>query len=144
MTARILALALLASAAAAAQAQTSDQATPAQLGQTSGPQATTAPMARDTEERQRSGEGTSAVRDSAARTTAVPAEGANSFTEDQARSRLGEAGYTNISALTRNDDGQWTGTASQAGRQVQVMLDYKGNISTATARADARQPRNPG
>lgn len=139
MTAHYLALALL-GCAAGAQAQTSTPQTgqvpaanaPAPAGQ----RAQTGTVA-DTQDRQ-PGDGNAAVRDNNARTTTAPAEGANSFTEDQARSRLADAGYTDISTLTRNDNGQWTGTASQAGRKVQVMLDYKGNIATSDARTGTR------
>jgi hypothetical protein len=54
--------------------------------------------------------------------------GSNSFTEGQARSRMEEAGYTNISDLQKSDQGIWQGKAQKDGRSVTVGLDYKGNI----------------
>ena len=70
-----------------------------------------------------------AVKDSSAHTTTTPAEGANSFTEEQARKRLAKAGYT-VSSLTKDDNGVWRGTATKGGKSVQVGLDYKGNVTT--------------
>lgn len=58
----------------------------------------------------------------------APLPGANSFTEGQAKSRLESNGYTNVSALTKDDNGVWKGTATQAGAQVNVSVDYRGNI----------------
>lgn len=55
-------------------------------------------------------------------------EGSNSFTEGQARSRMEEAGYTNVTDLQKNDQGIWQGKAQKDGRSVTVGLDYKGNI----------------
>jgi hypothetical protein len=56
--------------------------------------------------------------------------GANSFTETQARDRLRQHGYGQVSALTKDQDGIWRGSAVRYGRQVRVGLDYKGNILT--------------
>jgi len=55
--------------------------------------------------------------------------GANSFTEAQARTRLEENGYSAVSALTKDADGIWRGTATKASKSVQVGVDYKGIIS---------------
>jgi len=71
-----------------------------------------------------------AMKDSNAKAVATPAEGANSFTEDQARGRLAKAGYSNVSGLKKDDDGVWRGSATKAGKNVQVGLDYKGNVTT--------------
>jgi protein CpxP len=57
-------------------------------------------------------------------------KGATSFTEAQARDRLQQHGYSQVSALTKDQDGIWRGSAIREGRQVHVGLDYKGNIST--------------
>jgi len=57
-------------------------------------------------------------------------KGANSFTEAQARDRLRKQGYAQISALTKDQDGVWRGSAFRNGHQVHVGLDYKGNISS--------------
>lgn len=59
---------------------------------------------------------------------AAPVKGKNSFTEDQAKERLSEAGYSNIGALMLDEDGVWRSTATKNGRQVNVALDYQGSI----------------
>jgi len=58
---------------------------------------------------------------------AVP--GANSFTESQARSRLEKNGFSQVSGLSKGDDGIWRGAATKNGSSVHVTVDYKGNIS---------------
>ena len=58
---------------------------------------------------------------------AVP--GANSFTESQARSRLEKNGYSQVTGLTKDNDGIWRGAATKNGSSVHVTVDYKGNIS---------------
>jgi hypothetical protein len=58
----------------------------------------------------------------------MPAKGANSFTEGEARSRMESKGYTNISGLSKNADGVWQGKAEKEGRSTTVWLDYKGNV----------------
>jgi len=58
----------------------------------------------------------------------VPAKGANSFTEGEAQSRIQSKGYSNISGLSKNNDGIWEGKANKGGSQVTVWLDYKGNV----------------
>jgi len=59
----------------------------------------------------------------------APLPGANSFTEGQAKSRLEANGYSNVSGLKKDDNGVWRGTATHAGAQVSVSLDYRGNIT---------------
>ena len=61
-------------------------------------------------------------------TTAAPLEGANSFTENQAKDRIAAAGFTAIVALTKDDKGIWRGKAMKADKAVEVALDYKGNV----------------
>lgn len=58
----------------------------------------------------------------------APLPGANSFTEGQAKSRLEANGYTNVTNLKKDDNGVWKGTATNAGAQVNVSVDYRGNI----------------
>ena len=58
------------------------------------------------------------------------AKGANSFTENEARHRLENNGYSNVSALNKDQDGVWRGTATIGGTSKQVGVDYKGDIST--------------
>lgn len=69
-----------------------------------------------------------AVRTTEGNNPGAPAEGANSFTEDQAKSRIEEKGFANVSELKKDDEGIWRGTAEQGGRKVQVMLDFQGNV----------------
>ncbi|MCF4126571.1 hypothetical protein [Methylobacterium sp. SyP6R] len=57
--------------------------------------------------------------------------GANSFTEAQARSRMEQAGFKNVTDLKKDDQGIWRGQAMQSGNTVMVGLDFKGNVSTA-------------
>ena len=44
----------------------------------------------------------------------APVEGANSFTEGQARARIEKDGYTNVTGLTKDDKGVWRGKAIAA------------------------------
>ena len=58
----------------------------------------------------------------------APARGANSFTEGEARRRIESNGYRNVSALTKDDDGVWRGTAQKGSQEARVWLDFKGNV----------------
>ncbi|MFC4166975.1 PepSY domain-containing protein [Teichococcus aestuarii] len=66
-------------------------------------------------------------------TTATPAEGANSFTEGQARSRIEAAGYTDVQGLQKDDKGVWRGRAMRNGQTAEVGLDFQGNVVTGNA-----------
>jgi hypothetical protein len=55
--------------------------------------------------------------------------GASSFTEAQVKSRLEAAGYTNVTELRKDEQGIWRGKAMKDGRQVNVGVDFKGNIA---------------
>jgi hypothetical protein len=68
--------------------------------------------------------------DTASAEEGAPFEGANSFTEGQAKDRVLAAGYTAVSALTKDDKGIWRGTAEAQGKKVNVAVDYKGNVVT--------------
>lgn len=57
-----------------------------------------------------------------------PLTGANSFTEDQARARIAEAGFQEVKDLKKDDRGIWRGQATKAGQAVAVALDYRGNV----------------
>jgi len=61
----------------------------------------------------------------------APVAGENSFTEDQARERMEEAGFTEISGLVLDDSGIWRASANKDGAAVEVQLDYQGNITTS-------------
>ena len=75
--------------------------------------------------------GQSAVRvDEGTRTAGTPQPGANSFTEGQARSRIEAAGFSNVSDLTKDDQGIWRGRGMRNGQQVGVALDFTGAVSS--------------
>ena len=57
-----------------------------------------------------------------------PVKGANSFTEDQAKSRIEANGFTNVSRLMKDADGIWRGTGIRDGQSVAVSLDFKGDV----------------
>ena len=60
-----------------------------------------------------------------------PVAGANSFTEGQAKSKIEEAGYTNVTALKKDDNGVWRGKASKGGSMADVSVDFQGNVNSA-------------
>uniref|UniRef100_UPI001F2E9004 hypothetical protein n=1 Tax=Falsiroseomonas oryziterrae TaxID=2911368 RepID=UPI001F2E9004 len=62
------------------------------------------------------------------RTAAAPVAGANSFTEGQARARMGDAGFADVQELRLDDQGIWRGRAMRNGQQTGVALDYQGNV----------------
>lgn len=63
----------------------------------------------------------------------APFEGANSFTEEQARDRALAWNVTEVSAFTKDDLGIWRGTGMVNGAPVSVAVDYKGNVVTSAA-----------
>lgn len=71
---------------------------------------------------------TPAVTTSSTPTPASPAKGSNSFTMAQAKSRIEAAGYTNVTDLTKDNNGIWRGHGSKNGAIGQVSLDYQGNV----------------
>ncbi len=60
---------------------------------------------------------------------ANPAPGANSFTEAQARMRIENDGFAQVSGLTKDADGVWRGMATKGGQNRSVAVDYQGNVS---------------
>jgi len=60
---------------------------------------------------------------------ATQTPGSNSFTREQAQGHIENAGYKNVSALTKTADGMWTGKAEKDGKTVQVSVDFKGAVS---------------
>ena len=54
--------------------------------------------------------------------------GANSFTEDQARRRIEDRGYTGVGQLHKDQNSIWQAEATKEGRRVRVGLDYRGNV----------------
>jgi hypothetical protein len=57
-----------------------------------------------------------------------PVAGANSFTEGQARSRIEASGFSDVSALNKDSNGVWRGKAKKDGKNVEVSLDFQGNV----------------
>jgi len=57
-----------------------------------------------------------------------PVPGANSFTEGQAKSRIESQGLTNVSGLTKDGQGVWRGKAMKDGKNVNVALDFHGDV----------------
>lgn len=72
--------------------------------------------------------GTPAISSPGVNNPGAPAAGANSFTESQARSRLSDAGFRDITGLAKDKDGVWRGKATKGGANHDVSLDYQGNI----------------
>jgi hypothetical protein len=58
----------------------------------------------------------------------APLKGANSFTEGQAKDRATAWGVTDVSGLKKDDDGIWRGAGMKDGKNVQIAVDYKGNV----------------
>ena len=71
---------------------------------------------------------TPAVATTDTKNAGVLVEGENSFTEDQAKARIADAGYTDVGALKLDDKGIWRATASKGGKPMSVGLDYQGNV----------------
>jgi Peptidase propeptide and YPEB domain len=61
--------------------------------------------------------------------TKAPVPGANSFTEEQAKDRIEKAGFTQVSGLRKDDQGIWRASAKQGDKQVNVSLDFRGNVT---------------
>ena len=62
--------------------------------------------------------------------------GANSFTEGQARQHILNSGYSDVSGLAKGQDGVWRGMATHNGAQVNVAMDFKGNVTEAGGGVD--------
>ncbi len=58
----------------------------------------------------------------------APVAGANSFTEDQAKDRMEKAGFTQVTGLRKDDQGVWRASTKQGDKQVNVSLDFRGNV----------------
>ena len=55
----------------------------------------------------------------------APVAGANSFTEGQAKSRIEDRGFKNVSGLKKDANGVWRGKADQNGKAVNVSVDSR-------------------
>jgi len=62
----------------------------------------------------------------------APLKGANSFTEGQAKDHATAYGFGNVSGMKKDDNGIWRGNAVDNGKQVQIAVDYKGNVVSAS------------
>ncbi len=106
-----IATAMLVAGSAAAQTQTNTQTNPA------GTQAA-------------SGNDNQAVATTDANAP-TPARGHNSFSRGEARRRIAAHGFTHVTALRKDADGVWRGTAQKDGASSSVWLDYKGNVGNS-------------
>jgi hypothetical protein len=68
------------------------------------------------------------TQNSSNRQVTAPVQGRNSFTQGEVRSRIEKYGYTNVTGLKKDDNGVWRGQAMKKGQQVDVSLDYQGNV----------------
>src|SRR3954451_20843839 len=71
------------------------------------------------------------TQDSSNRQVNAPLAGANSFTEGQAKSRIENMGFANVTDLKKDDNGVWRGRAMKSGQTVDVSVDYQGNVIQA-------------
>ena len=78
-----------------------------------------------------SGPNNNAVNSPGQNTSEAPVAGRNSFTEGQAKSKIEEAGYTNVTELKKDDNGVWRGKASKGGSSTEVSIDFQGNVNTS-------------
>ena len=76
-----------------------------------------------------SGPNNNAINSSGQNNSNAPVAGRNSFTEGQAKSKIEEAGYSNVSDLKKDDNGVWRGKASKGGSSTDVSLDFQGNVT---------------
>lgn len=75
--------------------------------------------------------------DSTPMADAGQADGANSFTESQARGAIEGAGYTDVQTLTKDDGGVWRGMATKGGSSTAVSVDYRGSVTVGDQAAAA-------
>ena len=78
-----------------------------------------------------SGPNNSAVNSPSQSNSNAPVAGRNSFTEGQAKSKIEDAGYANVTELKKDDNGIWRGRASKGGSATAVSVDFQGNVNSA-------------
>ena len=78
-----------------------------------------------------SGPNNNAVNSPGQKNSNAPVAGRNSFTEGQAKSKIEEAGYSNVSDLKKDNNGIWRGKASKGGSSSSVSVDFQGNVNAA-------------
>ena len=69
-----------------------------------------------------------AVNTAPANNSGAPVPGANSFTEGEARSRIQDKGFTQVTDLALDSKGIWRGKGMKDGKSVDVAMDYQGNV----------------
>jgi hypothetical protein len=74
--------------------------------------------------------GNNAVNSSGVNNSTKPVEGANSFTEAQAKSRIEGVGYSEVSNLTKDDKGIWRGKGTKNGKAMDISVDFQGNVNS--------------
>jgi hypothetical protein len=77
-----------------------------------------------------SGPNNSAINSPGQNNSNAPVAGRNSFTEGQAKSKIEDAGYTNVTELIKDDNGIWRGKATKSGSSTAVSIDFQGNVNT--------------
>ncbi|AND89087.1 hypothetical protein LUI11_03685 [Bradyrhizobium diazoefficiens] len=78
-----------------------------------------------------SGPNNGAVNTAGQNNSDAPVAGRNSFTEGQAKSKIEDAGYANVTELKKDDKGVWRGQASKGGSATAVSVDFQGNVNSA-------------
>jgi hypothetical protein len=78
-----------------------------------------------------SGPNNNAVNTTGQNNSDAPVAGRNSFTEGQAKSKIEDAGYANVTELKKDDNGVWRGHASKGGAATAVSVDFQGNVNSA-------------
>ena len=78
-----------------------------------------------------SGPNNKAINSSDQNNSDKPVAGRNSFTEGQAKSKIEDAGYSNVGELKKDDNGIWRGKASKGGSSTNVSVDFQGNVNSA-------------
>jgi hypothetical protein len=78
-----------------------------------------------------SGPNNNAINSSDQNNSNKPVAGRNSFTEGQAKSKIEDAGYSNVGELKKDDNGVWRGKASKGGSSTNVSVDFQGNVNAA-------------
>ena len=74
----------------------------------------------------------------------APVKGRNSFTQGEAKSRIEKLGFSDVTGLTKDDNGVWRGQAMKDGRQIEVSLDYQGNVIEGNAAQGSANVTEPG
>src|SRR6188472_4219544 len=77
----------------------------------------------------KSGPNNNAVNSAGQNNSNAPVAGRNSFTEGQAKSKIEEAGFTNVTALKKDDNGVWRGKATKGSASSDVSVDFQGNVN---------------